>query len=72
MDLKGSDSLLISSQGVNWLTNESGTDTPTTKIPQILFWHHHMVPLKNWTKIQNRIGECDLLYFIVSPCFQNP
>ncbi len=37
MDLKGSDSLLISSQGVNWLTNESGTDTPTTKIPQILF-----------------------------------
>jgi hypothetical protein len=46
--------------------------TPTIEIPQVLSWHHHMVPLKNWTKIQNRRGECDLFHFIISPCSQNP
>jgi hypothetical protein len=46
--------------------------TPTTEIPQVVFRHHHMVPLKNWTEIRNKSGECDLLHFLVSPCSQNP
>jgi hypothetical protein len=46
--------------------------TPTTKIPQILIWFHHMVPLREWIEIHDISGECDLLHFPISPCSQNP
>jgi hypothetical protein len=46
--------------------------TPTTEIPQILIWLHHMVPFIDWTEIQDRSNECDLLHFPISPYFQNP
>jgi hypothetical protein len=48
------------------------THTPTTEIPQILTWLHYMVPFRDWTKIQDRSGECDLLHFPISLCSQNP
>jgi len=47
------------------------THIPTRRISQILTWLHHMVPLRDWTKIQDRIGECNLFHFSVSPCSLN-
>jgi len=69
MDHKGSVSLLIFSIG--YLMGVVA-HTPTTGIPQIQTWLHHMVPLKNWTEIQGRTIECNLLYSPVSHCSQNP
>jgi hypothetical protein len=42
------------------------TRTSTTKIPQVQSQHHYMVPLKNWTETQNKIGGCYLVHFLVS------
>jgi hypothetical protein len=46
--------------------------TLTTKIPQVLSRHHHMVPFRKWTSIQNKKSECDLFHFIVSPFSKIP
>jgi hypothetical protein len=51
---------------------EVAAHTLTTWIPQILTWLHHMVLLRDWIDIQNMIGECNLLYSLVSPYSQNP
>jgi hypothetical protein len=48
------------------------THTPTTEIPHILTWFHHMVLLREWIEIHNISDECDLLHFLVSPFSQNP
>jgi hypothetical protein len=44
--------------------------TPTTRIPHILTWLFHMIPFKDCTKIQGRIGECNIFYSPISPCSQ--
>jgi hypothetical protein len=72
MDLKGLD--------LSWFPLKEPTSclmsvvahTSTIEIPQMQPQHHYMVSLTNWTKIKNRIGECDLIHFIISLCSQNP
>jgi hypothetical protein len=68
MDHKGSTSLSISSLGVNRLLHGNGSSYPTIETPQKLTQLHPMIPVKEWTKIQGRIGECNLFYFPISPC----
>jgi hypothetical protein len=72
MDHKGSASLSISSLGINMLLHRSGSSYPTTKTPQRLTRLLHMVPLRDWTKIQGRIGECNQFCSPISPRSQNP
>jgi hypothetical protein len=72
MDHKGSASLSISSLGVNRLLHGNGSSYPTIETPQKLTQLLPMIPFRDWTKIQGRIGECNLFYSPVSPCSQNP
>jgi len=51
---------------------EVAVHTLTIRILYILIWLHHMVPLKDWTEIQDMIGECNLFHFSIFPCSQNP
>jgi hypothetical protein len=60
MDHKGSTSLSISSLGVSRLLHGNGSIYPIIETPQKLTQLHPMIPLKKWTKIQGRIGECNL------------
>jgi hypothetical protein len=72
MDLKGSNFSWFPLKELVGCLMRVATHTSTTKIPQVQSQHHHMVPFRNWIETQNRVGECDFIHFIVSPCSQNP
>jgi len=67
MDLKGSEPLLISSQGANWLLMSVAAHPSTTKSPR-----HYIVSLISWTKTKNRVGRCDHLHLIASSSSKIP
>ncbi len=72
MDHKGLVSLLISSLGVNKLLHGSNSSYPATETPKKLIQLLHMIPLKDWTQIQGKIDQCNLLYSPTSPYSQKP
>jgi len=72
MDLKGPDLFLFPFKEPTNCLMRVAPHTLPTEIPQVQSRHHHMVPLRNWTEIQNKIDECDLIHFMVSLCSQNP
>jgi hypothetical protein len=67
MDHKGSISLLISPLGVNRLFHKNGNSYPTTKTPQKPTQQLHMIPLKDWIRVQGRISQSNIFYFPISP-----
>ncbi len=72
MDFKGSNLFWFPLKEPTGCLMRVVAHTSTTEIPQVQFWHHHMVPLRDYTEIQNKIGECDLIHFRASPCSQIP
>ncbi len=66
MDHKGSVSLLISSLGVNRLFHRNGSSYPTIRTPQRTTQQLHMIPFRNWNKIQGKISQTNIFYFPIS------
>jgi hypothetical protein len=66
MDHKGLVSLLISSLGINRLLHRSGSSYPTIETPQRPTQQLHMIPLRYWIEIQDKISEYNIFYFLVS------
>jgi hypothetical protein len=67
MDHKGSISLLIFSLGVNRLFHGNGSSYPTIKTPWRPTQQLHMIPFKDWTKIQCKINQGNIFYTPISP-----
>jgi len=68
MDFKGSDlSWFPLNEPTSYLMSVA-THTSTKEIPQVQSQHHYLIPLWNWTKIQNKINGCYFVHFLISYC----
>jgi hypothetical protein len=62
---KGSVAFLISFLGINRLFLRSGNSYPTTKAPQRPTQQFHMIPFREWTKIQGKINQVNIIFFCI-------
>jgi hypothetical protein len=53
--------------GINKLFHMNRNSYPTTKTPWRPTQQLHMIPLRNWTKLQGMISQGNIFYFPISP-----